>query len=268
MLARALRILFRGPAQTFARQMLRFDSAVGAHSLPEGARVTQREYVREVRIFGADLVPAGPILALSNHPGMTDTLSLFIALNRLDLKIIALQRPFLESIPHVAERLFFLTDDSAQRVSLVRKVSGHLRAGGAALTFPAGRIEPDPDLYPGALESLNDWTDSVGVFVRLAPETAVVPVLVRNVIWKATAHHPLLVIKKTREDKEKLAAALQLLAMVMFKIKPVSVTVQFGKPITVKELGTTDTQTIHRAVLAEMKCLIENPPRDKGINVL
>ena len=153
-------------------------------------------------------------------------------------------------------------------MTLVRQVSGHLRSGGAALTFPAGEIEPDPNIYSGAAESLQAWTDSVGVFIRMAPETAILPVLVRNVIWGKVANSPLLKIKKTKEEREKLAAALQLLAMIMWDAKPVSVTVQIGKPITVKELGTTDSKVIHEAVLAEMKGLIENPPVGEGSSVL
>ena len=75
------------------------------------------------------------------------------------------------------------------------------------------------------------------------------------------AHSPIIRIKHTRDERELLVVALQLLAMVMFNIKPVSVTVQIGKPITVKELGTTETQVIHQAVLAEMKRLIEESAR-------
>ena len=70
----------------------------------------------------------------------------------------------------------------------------------------------------------------------------------------------MLKIKKTKEEKEKLATALQLLGMVMFGEKPVTVTVQIGNPIYVKDLGTNDTNVIHQAVLAEIKLLIENPP--------
>jgi hypothetical protein len=276
LLARLLRGLFVRPAQNFAKHMVGFDNAVGAHGLADAARGMLQNYARTVRVFGADpstgsgqrLVPAGPILALSNHPGMADTLALFAALNRPDLKIIALDRPFLNALPNTSKQLFYLKDDPAARMTLVRQVSAHLRAGGAALTFPAGEIEPDPNVYPGALESLSHWTDSVGVFVRMAPETAVVPVLVRGVIWDKTAHHPLIRLKCDRMGREQLAAAFQLLAHVQFNAKPVSITVQFGHPVTVKELGSTDTQVIHQAVLAEMKRLIENPPEGEGQSVI
>ena len=266
--ARILRRFFLKPAQSFAQQMLEFDSAIQTLGLTQASRRTERHYVRDVRAFDLDRVPVGPFLALSNHPGITDTLALFCTLNRPDLKVIALDRPFLMALPNMSKQLFFVKDDPASRMALVRQVSGYLRNGGAALTFPAGEIEPDPEVYPGAVESLQAWTDSVGVFIRMAPETAVLPILVRNVIWDKAAKLPLLKIKKTRDEREKLVAALQLLAMVMWNAKPVTVTVQLGEPITVKELRTTETKVIHQAVLNEMKRLIENSPKEDGVSVL
>ncbi len=258
--ARLLRLFFRNPAQTFARHMVEYDEVVGSHGLAEGGWNLLRRYVKELRIIGADHVPDSAFLALSNHPGMTDTVALFAALKRKDLHIIALDRPFLNTLPNTTKRLFYVYDDPAKRMTLVRQVSSHLKNGGTALTFPAGHIEPDPDVYPGAIEALNEWTDSVGVFVRMAPNAAILPVLVRSVVAAKYAHHWILKIKKTREEKEKLAAALQLLGMILFNEKPVTATVQIGRPIYIKDLGTNDTNVIHRAVLAEMKTLIENPP--------
>jgi len=260
MLTHITRSLFHGVARKFAKQMIDFDSMARARGLAEAARLTERLYVREVRVFGADCLPDSAFLALSNHPGMTDTLALFAALKRDDLKIIALDRPFLLSLPNISKQLFYVTENPNDRVALVRHVSAHLRNGGSILTFPAGHNEPDPDVYGGSVESLQTWTDSVGVFLRLAPQTPIVPILVRSVVWKRMADTPIIRIKHTRDERELLVVALQLLAMVMFNIKPVRVIVQIGKPITVKELGTTETQVIQQAVLAEMKRLIENPP--------
>lgn len=263
-LARLLRRTFTKPARTFANQMTDFDLPVATHGLAEAARQTLRHYVRDIRIFGADRIPADPFLALSNHPGMSDTLSLFVALKRPDLKIIAFNRPFLNALPNVSKQLLYLTDDPASRITLIRQMSAHLRNGGAALTFPAGQIEPDPDVHDGALESLGSWTNSAGVFIRMAPETAVLPVLVRGVVWKKAAYHPLTYLKRTRAEREKLAGALQLLAYAILKVKPVTVRVQIGQPIYAKDLGTTEIQVIHQAVLAEMKQMIAYPPEGQG----
>jgi hypothetical protein len=207
-LAWMLRVLFAGPARKFASQILDFDDAVRNVGLVDAARQTQRRYIRSLRLFSPPL-PAGPFLALSNHPGMVDTLALFSALNRPDLKIIATERPFLKALPNTSQRLYYVTGDPGTRMTLIRQVSAHLHSGGAALTFPAGEIEPDPNVYPGSIAALQGWTDSVGFFVRIAPETAILPVLVRGVIWRKTARHPLTRLRKTQEDREKLAAALQ-----------------------------------------------------------
>jgi len=263
-LARLLRRTFIKPARTFASQMADFDSPIATHGLAEASRLTLQHYVRDIRIFGADRIPAGAFLALSNHPGMSDTLSLFVALKRPDLKIIAFNRPFLNALPNVSKQLLYLTDDPASRITLIRQMSIHLRNGGAALTFPAAHIEPDPDVHAGALDSLESWTSSAGVFLRMAPEAAVLPILVRGVVWKKTAYHPLTYLKRTRAEREKLAGTLQLLAYAMWSVKPVTVRVQIGKPIYAKDLGTTETKVIHQAVLAEMKQLIMNTPEGQG----
>src|SRR5512135_3049690 len=144
-LARLLRRTFVAPPQKFAHQMVEFDSAIHDRGLVEAARLAARNYVDDIRIFGRERIPGSTFLALSNHPGMTDTLSLFAALNRPDLKIIALDRPFLNALPNMSKQLAYVTEDSAARFMLIRRVSAHLRNGGAALTFPAGQIEPDPD---------------------------------------------------------------------------------------------------------------------------
>lgn len=263
-----LKKIFLKPAQTFAKIMVDYDSTVGERGLVEASRLTQDHFVRDVRVFGLDRVPDSAFLALSNHPGMSDTLSLFCALNRPDLKIIALDRPFLNALPNISRQLFYVKDDAASRMSLVRQVTTHLRSGGAALTFPAGHIEPDPEVYDGAVDSLKAWTDSAGVFIRMAPETAILPVFVRGVMLKKAARHWLLTIKRSREEKEKLAAALQLLAHLAFRQRDVRVKVQIGQPITAGQLGSTDPQVIHQAVLAEVKQLIENPPTGEGISAL
>lgn len=260
LLAGMLRRAFLSPPQAFAHQMVEFDSSIPAYGLVEASRRSIRHFVDDIYIFGRERIPTGPFLALANHPGMADTLSLFIALNRTDLKIIAINRPFLEALPNMSKHLAYVTGDAESRFKLIRQVSTHLRGGGAALTFPAGNIEPDPDLQPGALESLQSWTDSAGVFVRMAPETAVLPILVRGVIRKKTARSPLTYLKRARAERERFAAALQLLAHVMFKKKDVHVQVQIGNPIYTRDLGTTETKIVHRVVLEEMKQLIENPP--------
>jgi hypothetical protein len=118
----------------FARFLRRmFDTAIIEHGLVNASRQLENRFVKDVRVFGLDRVPDSAFLALSNHPGMTDTLALFCALNRPDLKIIALDRPFLITLPNLSKQLFYVKDDPVSRIGLLRQVSAHLRSGGAAL---------------------------------------------------------------------------------------------------------------------------------------
>src|SRR5512142_899584 len=110
-LARLVRALFFKTAQDFARQMLDFDSAIASRGIAEASCMTEQLYARDVRIYGADCIPSEPAIYLANHPGMTDTLALMAALAVPDLRVIALDRPFLLSLPNVKRQLFFVTDD-------------------------------------------------------------------------------------------------------------------------------------------------------------
>lgn len=267
-LAAFVRAVFFRSAQDFARHMVAFDDAIGSCGLAEAACLTEKLYVRDVRLFDSAHIPDGPAIFLANHPGMTDTLALLAALGAPQMRIIALNRPFVRSLPNLGRHLLYVTDDVQERISLVRRVHRHLQSGGSILTFPAGQTEPDPDTQTGALESLETWTDSAGTFLRLAPQVPIVPVCVRGVNWDKAINHPLAQIRRAPLDKHLLASALQLLANVSLHMRPVVARIQFGRPIRASDLGSTEKAAIHRAVLAEMRCLIENPPFGESISAL
>lgn len=259
-LARAVRGIFRSPAQKFARQVLAFDADVAQRGLSLAAHDLFHQYARSLQVFGRQNIPTdGPALFLSNHPGMVDTLALFIAIQRPDLRILAVERPFLQSLANTSRQLIFLTDDPTRRMTAVKATAAHLKAGGAVLTFPNGKIDPDPAVYPGALESLAGWSDSAGLFVRFAPQTRIVPTLVSGVLWDRAVKHPLTRVKKTRFEREKLGAALQLLMHIQFDSKPLRVSVQFGEPIDAEGMSVDE---IHQNVLEGMKRLINHPPTE------
>jgi hypothetical protein len=264
--AALVRRLFVHPARKFAGQMVEYDTLVGRIGLHEASsQVLHGHYIRELCVHGQQNIPAdGPLLFLSNHPGMTDTVSLFAAIPHSNLRIIATHRPFLLSLPNISQHLSYISDDPGDRMHAVRQVSTHLRSGGAALTFPAGEIEPDPDVHTGAEDSLKHWTASSGVFMRFAPDLQIVPTLVSGVIWERTARHWLTRLKHTREEREKLAAALQLLTMIVRDARPTTAKVWFGRPITRQEVDPRDTSHVHKILMERMRCLLEQESRSKG----
>jgi 1-acyl-sn-glycerol-3-phosphate acyltransferase len=264
-----LRRLFTPTARKFARMMLEFDANVAMEGLDQASRNLLKKFTRTVTVFGMKNVPPGPVLVLSNHPGMVDTLALFSALQRLDLNIIAVQNPFLAALKNIRHALQFITDDLGEQIGLLRRTSKHLNQGGAVLTFPAGGIDPDPSVYPGAKEALLQWKDSAGVFLRLSPETVVLPVLVRGVIWAKTANSPIVkALKRDQVEREKLAAALQLIAHIVYGVRPLDVVVQIGEPMSISQAQRGSKGQVHQLILAAMRNLISTVPHGKGERIV
>lgn len=256
---RLLRWLARPSATTFARQLLAYDQAVGEGALQKGGLFLTRQYAGGLQVAGREHIPAtGPILILSNHPGLTDTVALFTAIARPDLRVIALDRPFLRSLPNTASHLYLLPDDAPGRMSITRSVSNYLRKGGAVLTFPGGEIEPDPLVLPGAVESLATWSESVGLFARLVPQTKIIPAIISGVLSPAAQRHPLVQLRRDRKKREFLGATFQILW------KPYRtniVKVAFAPPLLASDLIAADPSPAYvtAQVTASARKLIEQP---------
>lgn len=238
------------PARRFAHQILAYEQMVGACGLHLGASWIVHTFARRLEIYGAEYVPAhGPLLALSNHPGMSDAMALFVALSRPDLKVIAAERKLLRLLPNISSHLVFIPEGEGEirgRMSGVRTIAAHLRRGGAALIYPAGRIEPDPLVMPDAIDALEHWSESVTLFARLAPEALVLPVAVGGTISAAALRNPIPRLYRQRRDREWAAATLQVLIPAY---RPPVVRVAFAEPFqasSLAELG--DPPDIMRAI--------------------
>ena len=198
----------------FVADLTEMDAAVARGGLAAAADLLLSRYAGTVTIRGAGGVPpSGPLVVVANHAGTVDAPALWRLLAaRDDLRIIALDRPLLRALPHLASRLLYVEGDAHGRAGLVRRGADHLRSGGAVLTYPAGKIEPDPVLRLGdALNSLATWGNGVELLVRLVPGTAVLPVAVSGVISQRMLVNPLARWRATSPDREWAAATLQVL---------------------------------------------------------
>lgn len=209
--APATRLLLRAAAHSFAVRVAAFDDEVADRGLAAGARREIPTFARSVTTIGRELIPAsGPLLAVANHPGVTDALSLMLTLEtRPDLKVVALDRPFLRALPGVADRLIWVDVDRPS--GALRLAREHLRRGGAVLTFPAGTIEPDPLVADGAAASVERWARSTDLLVRHVAGLRVVPLAVGGVLSARALRTPLVRAARTRADREWLAATLQVI---------------------------------------------------------
>lgn len=249
-----LHLLSSIPARRLAEQVATYDDIVGEAGLPAGGSWALEQMARDVVVEGAERVPrSGPLLVVSNHPGLADAVALFASMPRDDLRVIAAERALLSALPNTSRALITVPDSPNGRSKAVRAAARHLRAGGAVITFPGGRIEPDPAVLPGAVEALGAWSGSVDLFARLVPGLTVVPAVVSGVISPAALRSPIALLRRDPGDRRWLSATLQMLVPAL---RDVTTRVGFGPALT-----TAAEEKISDRTVEEARRLIEHAGR-------
>lgn len=239
LLTPAARLLVRN----LAEQAMEYDRLVGEGGLGHGGSWAMETMVGKASVSGEGSVPeTGPVMIVSNHPGLSDTIALFSAIPREDLMVIAARRDFLDALPNTSERLFVL-DGGGGGSKVIRAAARHMKRGGALLNFPGGKIEPDPATMDGATDSLGGWSGSIDLFARLVPGLAVVPAIVSGVVSRGAMRNPVSYIRRREEDRKWLAATLQMMFPAFHSAR---VRVDFGRPVKGGS-GSVSGEVIRRA---------------------
>lgn len=255
---RTVEPLCRLPAVRLARQVAFYDGIVGEGGLRAGGAWAVQRLSRSLAVSGAGDTPAeGPVLVVSNHPGLADSLSLFAAIPTEDLRVIAAERAFLRALPNTSRYLLPVDTSLGGGLAGLRKASRHLKRGGALLTFPKGGIEADPASVPGAEASLESWGRSL--FARLTPEAKVTPAIVSGVISPSALANPVTRLPQRPEDQRWLAASLQVLVPTL---RDVHTEVRFGRPVSPSVNCGRDTARTSEEVLREARRMI----RETGLD--
>jgi hypothetical protein len=112
---------------------------------------------------------------------------------------------------------------------------------------------------PGARESLAAWSDSLGLLVRLAPHSVVVPAVVSGVIYGPALRHPLTYLRRSQRDRERVAATLQAFWQSTGRItRHMNVRIEFGAPLPAVDLiPLGEVVRITQAVTAAVGSLID-----------
>ena len=173
--------LLRPKARGAARHALEFESLASLHdNLQAPSRYLVEVMSGGLTVRGAEHIPTcGPVLITCNHPGIFDAMVVFASLPRTDVKVIARPRNLLDVLPNVRRHIIFVPDDPAGGTGTLRESLRHLADGGLLVTFPRGRIEPDPLLHrQAAIESVAQWSSSVNLLAKHVAGLSVIPAAV------------------------------------------------------------------------------------------
>jgi hypothetical protein len=255
-LRHVLNPLVWAPVRRFVEIVDRFDQAAGQLSFPEAARIVLSRFITRLEVDGGESVPLkGPLLVAANHPGAADVLAIAASLPRTDLKIVVSSLPFFRGLPNSARHFIYTAhENSHQRMEVVRSSIRHLREGGSLLIFPRGVVEPDPELLPGADESLAEWSTSLGIIARAVPQAKVVPAIVSGVIARRSLRNPVTRLRSEPRERQKLAEIIQVLQQMVLPLRPaVSARLSFGRPF--RAIGE-DARAVTRQVVETARQLL------------
>jgi hypothetical protein len=219
--------LLQRPARRFATLMAEVDRRVALHGIVAAAQWLLTQIVAGIDARGTVHVPRrGPVLIAANHPGAYDVVALIAGSGRDDIKIIASGVPFTRALIATSPHLIYVNPDNPgapDRMVAIRAGIRHLQDGGALLIYPSGIVDPDPDIAPGLAASIDTWSGSLDIFLRRAPQTCVVPVIVSSVLSRRYLNSPLVRIPKTDWEKRKLAEMIQI-SRQMLTNRPIDLT--------------------------------------------
>jgi 1-acyl-sn-glycerol-3-phosphate acyltransferase len=229
--------LLKIPATKFASFMRSADLKVGMRSMWEAARDLLQRYSGGWDVEGGIHFPKeGPLLVVSNHPGATDSLAALAVLERPDVHMVANARPTLKVLPNTSEHMVYLDKKTPDRMMALRNLIRLLEEGQAVILFPRGSLEPEPTLYPGALDSLKHWSGSLGLLLSRVPDTALQLVLSRNVLTPQAWNHPITRLGKTENRKHEIAMILQLIVQSLFNDWKIPIRVTMPEPVPAEVL--------------------------------
>lgn len=252
-----VRALLRPAARRIASEFAECDEVFATNEPHEASLWALRHFAASVEVSGVERLPRGPILLVANHPGLTDAVGLMAALARPDVRIVAADYPFLHAMRGLGPRLIFLGASGSQ-LGWIRAVSRHLRDGGVVLLFPAGRLEPDPAVL-GHDGALLPWSKSVGVIHRLAPEAQIVPAAVTGVLSARAFAHPLTRLRRTPNDRQRVATLLQ---MVEPRYRSITARIAVGSPLGAAEDREADGSPLVARLAQRMRALLTDPPSE------
>ena len=201
------------PAGWLAELLERIDDQLNDTTLYETAGRAIQSFSDGLVVNNQGAIPVyGPLLVVANHPGLADILGVVASLKREDVKIVAQQKGFMRVLRNINRHILTIEPDSTFKLNVIREVIHALKDGMAVIIFPSGSLEPDPAIVPGAVESLQAWSDSIGVFLNKVPETQLLPLLVSNILTEKAWNSRFAKLGRNQKRRQQFASVVQFIA--------------------------------------------------------
>ena len=249
------------PANKFAKITAEFDYQVGTLGYREAAVNLLRFFVDEIKTSGAEKIPQeGPLVIASNHPGTYDGLAIMSSIPRDDMKVVVQGFPFVQNMKASSRHLIYTPADLHGRMGVVRTMIRHLKEGGGLLVFPSGKLEPDPEVLPGAMESLNEWSRSIGLILNRVPDTQLLVTIVSGVLAQSSLNNPFTRFFDDIWMKIRAAEFLQIIQQLLINKKfDLIPKISFSDPITVDDLlARMDSSSVMVEIVQRARELMED----------
>lgn len=209
--------IFMWPAHHFAWLIARYQGLVPKIGFGGTSRKMLPDFNAVVSSHGNDQVPEfGPLIVASNHVGGIDSLCVASCIPRKDLKIMVSDIGFLHAMSISDDYFIFVPLDTAGRMVALHRAIEHLQTGGSVLVFAHGEVEPDPELMPGAADSIFDWSTSLEIMLRKAPSAKIQLSIVSGIIHRSFMRNPFVLLRRTLFARQKLAEFIQIMQQMMF----------------------------------------------------
>lgn len=249
------------PANRFAKRIADFDHEVGELGYKEAVINLLRTYVDDIQTHGEDKIPReGPLIVASNHPGTYDGLAIISSIPRDDMKVVVQGFPFAQNLHASSRHLIYTPEDTHGRMGVVRTIIRHLSEGGGLLIFPSGKLEPDPEVLPGAMDALKEWSRSIELVLKRVPQTQVLVTIVSGVLAQSSLENPIARFFDDIWMRIRAAEFIQIVQQLVIDRKYNLIPkVSFGDPITVDDLlARVDTSGVMLEIVERARILMAN----------
>jgi hypothetical protein len=216
-------------------------------------------FIHDVTTRGQENIPSnGALLVISNHPGTYDGLIISSALRRDDLCLISGDIPFLKNLPQANKHFFFTSDNDQARMVAARQAIRHLQIGGAVLLYGFGHIDPDLAIYDDTASTIEKWSPSIDLFLKVVPEAKVLITLTSHVVSPAWRHSLLYYLRSSPLERRRLVEFGQVMTQLLFPgTFRQSPCISFASPVTTETLQMESTsRRLLPAVIARGKALL------------